>query len=94
MVFCYILREEAEAASNGILKPLTVKCIYCYIGVIFCLGGELDAVLNEVFQHDGPVFIDVVSESEVADLPPVFHGKKPLLCRCLQGLTLETFWGE
>jgi len=39
-------------------------------------AGELDAALNEAFKHDGPVFIDIVSESEVADLPPVFSWEK------------------
>ncbi len=34
------------------------------------------AALNEAFKHDGPVFIDIVSESEVADLPPVFSWEK------------------
>lgn len=39
-------------------------------------AAELDAALNEAFKHDGPVFIDIVSESEVADLPPVFSWEK------------------
>jgi len=37
---------------------------------------ELDDALNEAFKHDGPVFIDVVAESEVAELPPVFSWEK------------------
>ncbi len=38
--------------------------------------GELDDALNAGFKHDGPVFIDVVSQSEVAELPPVFSWEK------------------
>ncbi len=33
---------------------------------------ELDSALDTAFSHDGPVFLDVVSESEVAELPPVY----------------------
>ncbi len=32
----------------------------------------LDEALNEAFTHHGPAFIDVVTLSEVAELPPVF----------------------
>lgn len=32
---------------------------------------ELESALDTAFSHDGPVFLDVVSESEVAELPPV-----------------------
>jgi acetolactate synthase-1/2/3 large subunit len=34
--------------------------------------GDLDDALNDAFKHKGPVFIDIVSVSEVAELPPVF----------------------
>jgi acetolactate synthase-1/2/3 large subunit len=40
--------------------------------------GDLDDALNDAFKHNGPVFIDVVSESEVAKLPPVFSWEKAL----------------
>jgi acetolactate synthase-1/2/3 large subunit len=33
---------------------------------------ELESALDTAFSHDGPVFLDVVSESEVAELPPVY----------------------
>lgn len=33
---------------------------------------ELDTALDKAFNHDGPVFIDVVAESEVTELPPVY----------------------
>ncbi len=33
---------------------------------------ELENALDTAFSHDGPVFLDVVSESEVAELPPVY----------------------
>jgi len=33
---------------------------------------ELESALDGAFNHDGPVFLDVVSESEVAELPPVY----------------------
>lgn len=33
---------------------------------------ELDTALDQAFYHDGPVFIDVVAESEVTELPPVY----------------------
>jgi len=33
---------------------------------------ELENALDVGFSHDGPVFLDVVSESEVAELPPVY----------------------
>lgn len=38
--------------------------------------GELDDALNDAFKHNGPVFIDIVSASEVAELPPVFSWEK------------------
>jgi acetolactate synthase-1/2/3 large subunit len=38
--------------------------------------GELDDALNNSFKHNGPVFIDIVSASEVAELPPVFSWEK------------------
>lgn len=34
--------------------------------------GKLDAVHNETFRYDSQVSVDVLSESEVADLPPIF----------------------
>ncbi|MBC2710909.1 MAG: thiamine pyrophosphate-binding protein [Desulfosarcina sp.] len=37
---------------------------------------ELDDALNDAFKHKGPVFIDIVSASEVAELPPVFSWEK------------------
>ena len=33
---------------------------------------ELESALDGAFNHDGPVFLDVVSESEVTELPPVY----------------------
>ena len=33
---------------------------------------ELESALDTAFSHDGPVFLDVVSESEVVELPPVY----------------------
>ena len=38
--------------------------------------GDLDDALDDAFKHKGPVFIDIVSESEVAELPPVFSWEK------------------
>jgi acetolactate synthase-1/2/3 large subunit len=38
--------------------------------------GDLDDALNDAFKHKGPVFIDIVSVSEVAELPPVFSWEK------------------
>jgi acetolactate synthase-1/2/3 large subunit len=37
---------------------------------------ELDNALDTAFSHDGPVFLDVVSESEVAELPPVYSWQR------------------
>ena len=34
--------------------------------------GDLDDALDDAFKHNGPVFFDIVSVSEVAELPPVF----------------------
>jgi len=33
---------------------------------------ELENALDKAFSHNGPVFLDVVSESEVTELPPVY----------------------
>ena len=33
---------------------------------------ELESALDTAFSYDGPVFLDVVSESEVTELPPVY----------------------
>jgi len=33
---------------------------------------ELETALDVAFNHDGPVFLDVVSESELAEFPPVY----------------------
>jgi len=33
---------------------------------------ELESALDTAFSYDGPVFMDVVSESEVTELPPVY----------------------
>ncbi|KKK87626.1 hypothetical protein LCGC14_2751360 [marine sediment metagenome] len=33
---------------------------------------ELENTLDTAFSYDGPVFLDVVSESEVTELPPVY----------------------
>ena len=33
---------------------------------------ELENALDTAFSHDGPVFLDVVSESEATELPPVY----------------------
>ena len=38
--------------------------------------GDLDDALDDAFKHKGPVFIDIVSESEIAELPPVFSWEK------------------
>ena len=38
--------------------------------------GDLDDALDDAFKHKGPVFIDIVSVSEVAELPPVFSWEK------------------
>ncbi len=38
--------------------------------------GDLDDAINDAFKHNGPVFIDIVSVSEVAELPPVFSWGK------------------
>ena len=35
-------------------------------------AAELDNALDTAFLHDGPVFLDVVAASEVAELPPVY----------------------
>lgn len=37
---------------------------------------ELENALDVGFSHDGPVFLDVVSESEVAELPPVYSWRQ------------------
>ena len=40
---------------------------------------ELDRAFNEAIKHTGPVFIDVLTEPEVSELPPVYswhHTKK------------------
>lgn len=42
---------------------------------------ELDRAFNEAIKHTGPVFIDVLTEPEVSELPPVYswhHTKKTL----------------
>ena len=39
---------------------------------------ELDAALDEAFDHNGPVFIDVVAASEVAELPSVYSWHEAL----------------
>ncbi len=39
---------------------------------------ELDDCLNEAFRLGGPVFIDVVTASEVEELPPVYSWQKQL----------------
>lgn len=36
----------------------------------------LEHAMDDAFQHDGPVFIDVVAASEVAELPPVYSWQK------------------
>jgi acetolactate synthase-1/2/3 large subunit len=33
---------------------------------------ELESALDTAFSHDGPIFLDVVSESETTELPPVY----------------------
>jgi len=33
---------------------------------------ELENTLDSAFSYDGPIFLDVVSESEVTELPPVY----------------------
>jgi len=33
---------------------------------------ELENALDTAFSHDGPVFLDIVSESEATELPPVY----------------------
>lgn len=38
--------------------------------------GDLDDALDDAFKHKGPVFIDIVSVSEVVELPPVFSWEK------------------
>ncbi len=38
--------------------------------------GDIDDAINDAFKHNGPVFIDIVSVSEVAELPPVFSWGK------------------
>ncbi|MDT8379824.1 MAG: thiamine pyrophosphate-binding protein [Desulfotignum sp.] len=36
----------------------------------------LDAALDEAFAHQGPVFVDITTESEVTELPPVYSWMK------------------
>ncbi len=40
------------------------------------IPGDLDDALDDAFKHKGPVFIDIVSLSEIAELPPVFSWEK------------------
>jgi acetolactate synthase-1/2/3 large subunit len=39
-------------------------------------GEELESALEEAFSTDGPVFIDALTETEVAELPPVYSWLK------------------
>ncbi len=39
---------------------------------------ELDSAMDTAFNNDGPVFLDVVSESEVTELPPVYSWQQAL----------------
>ena len=39
-------------------------------------AADLDKAVNDSFKHDGPAFIDVVSLSEDAELPPVFSWER------------------
>jgi acetolactate synthase-1/2/3 large subunit len=36
----------------------------------------LDTALEEAFAHQGPVFVDIATESEVTELPPVYSWMK------------------
>jgi len=38
--------------------------------------GELEKALDEAFAGQGPVFLDVVTESELSELPPVYSWLK------------------
>ncbi len=38
--------------------------------------GELERALDEAFASQGPVFLDVVTESELSELPPVYSWQK------------------
>ncbi|MCA1786108.1 MAG: hypothetical protein LC657_09020, partial [Desulfobacteraceae bacterium] len=37
---------------------------------------SLDTALEEAFTHKGPVFVDIATESEVTELPPVYSWMK------------------
>jgi acetolactate synthase-1/2/3 large subunit len=39
---------------------------------------ELENALDTAFSHNGPVFLDVVSESEVTELPPVYSWQQAI----------------
>ncbi|NOX33739.1 MAG: thiamine pyrophosphate-binding protein [Deltaproteobacteria bacterium] len=54
-------RNMADVATAFGIKSFHVKT-----------PDELDHALNEALEHHGPVFIDVVTEPEVSELPPVY----------------------
>jgi acetolactate synthase-1/2/3 large subunit len=51
---------------------------------------ELESALDTAFSYDGPVFLDVVSESEVTELPPVYSWQQAVKSTELANRSLAT----
>ncbi|CAG9184998.1 thiamine pyrophosphate-binding protein [Cupriavidus pinatubonensis] len=79
------LHNEAQYLSVD-FTPLNVAKIaesFGLKGIRATNGDEIAKALDEAFKHDGPVLIDIVSESIVDECPPVYSwlkaiGKDPL----------------